>query len=399
MDLTNARSMELFRPNRLDISSSIRSIGVPPNYSLDVLFSTGLCEGGSVVAKWTLPSVSEKTELIRAKNDGSQAREAYQRGSQAVFEEYLQGVVQAEPLIDARWGWKFESLVEHPDHVTATVTEVATGTHHTIDAQYVIGCDGGGSRVRKAMGATMLGGPVPAALYLVHFRSRDLTRLRKQGQFWHIFFTSGQVLIAQDEVETWTLHTPVGLDEDVSAWDARDVVRRGLAGSMLGRDGRQGVEIEIEEVLVTSVWRPNIYVADRWRSDGGRVFVAGDAAHQMIPTGGYGMNTAVGDSFDLGWKVAAVLGGWGGEGLLRSYETERRPVAERCLERSGQHWKVQADVWGRCNAEGKRGVVVEASEEGRALRDWIGRHFEENDGENKDEGMELGIGIMGRGWW
>ena len=391
MDLTNARSMELFRPNRLNIGSAIREIGVPPQYSLGVLFSTGLAEGGEVVSKWDLASVAEKGKSIQEKNDGSQPREAYQRGSQALFEKYLQSVIQKDPLIESHWGWKFESLVEHDDHVNATVTEAASGKQHTVEAQYLVGCDGGGSRVRKSIDGKMLGGPVPGALYLVHFKSKDLTRLHKQGQFWHIFFTSGHAIISQDEVDTWTLHTLIAVDTDTSNWDPKQVVYRGLAGSVGGGEGYPGggrFEIDIDEVLVTSVWRPNIYVADKYSGGKGRVFLSGDAAHQIVPTGGYGMNTAVGDSFDLGWKLAAVLEGWGGEELLRNYEIERMPVADRCQERSGVHWSFQAEVWAKA-AESK-GAIVEQNEEGRLLKSGIDRRLQENDSENKDQGTELG---------
>jgi hypothetical protein len=80
-------------------------------------------------------------------------------------------------------------------------------------------------------------------------------------------------------------------------------------------------------MLYVGEWRQNLLVADRFQD--GRVLLAGDAVHLMIPTGGLGMNTGVGDAIDLGWKLAGTLQGWGGPGLLASYEAERRPVGER----------------------------------------------------------------------
>ena len=79
-------------------------------------------------------------------------------------------------------------------------------------------------------------------------------------------------------------------------------------------------------MLYVGEWRQNLLLADRYGE--GRVFLAGDAVHLMIPTGGLGMNTGVGDAVDLGWKLAATLQGWGGPGLLASYEAERRPVGQ-----------------------------------------------------------------------
>lgn len=106
------------------------------------------------------------------------------------------------------------------------------------------------------------------------------------------------------------------------------------------------------------------------------------------PTGGYGMNTAVGDSFDIGWKVAAAVHGYGGRSLLRSYEDERRPVGMRNIDRSGVHWKVHATVWGWVAQA--NGAVLASSEEGTALRKKIAQHVKAHDGENTDHGIELG---------
>jgi hypothetical protein len=87
------------------------------------------------------------------------------------------------------------------------------------------------------------------------------------------------------------------------------------------------------EMLSVNEWTQHLLCADRYAD--GRVFIAGDAAHLLIPTGGLGMNTGVGDATDLAWKLAATLAGWGGPHLLRSYEAERRPISLRNIEASG----------------------------------------------------------------
>src|ERR1700761_6274689 len=155
----------------------------------------------------------------------------------------------------------------------------------------------------------------PTCVLLVHFKSRDLTRLHKQGQFWHIFLLAehggfGGAIIAQDEVDTWTTHLFLPLDAEPEKIESRDAVYRVLGGI------HGEYRIEIDEILVRSVWRPNIAVARRWSSPNHRIHIVGDAAHQNIPTGGYGMNMGVGDAFDLGWKLAAVINGTGGSDLL-----------------------------------------------------------------------------------
>ncbi|KIW28126.1 uncharacterized protein PV07_07808 [Cladophialophora immunda] len=400
MDITNCRSMELFK--RLQIDQGLREVeammngwiglmsggnaGVPQNYSFDVHFSSGLSDGGERIAKWDLPSPDWWRAHIKAHNDGSMPREPYQRCSQAIFEAWLKPRIQAQPLIESHFGWKFETLAESDAGVECELTDTA-GETHRVKAQYVVGCDGAGSRVRKAIGVELIGGPVPAKLYLVHFKSRDLSRIQRQGQFWHIFFTSGHVIISQDEVDTWTAHTPLPLDFDVSTLDPEDTVYRVLGGS------RAPWPIAIDEVLVTSTWRPNICIADKYISPRGRVFLSGDAAHQNIPTGGYGMNTAVGDSFDIGWKLAAVLAGHGGPALLQSYEAERRPVAARNIERSGVHWSQHSFYKDLVDRTGD--AVTAKTAEGDAVRAQIAAYILAHDGENKDHGIEMGYRYNG----
>ena len=228
----------------------------------------------------------------------------------------------------------------------------------------------------------------PSSVLLVHFKSRDLTRLHKQGQFWHIFFLAepgvfGGAIIAQDEIDTWTAHMFLPLDSDPSKIESHEAVYRVLGGL-------NGLyPVEIDEILVRSVWRPNIAVARRWVGQSGRVFIAGDAAHQNIPTGGYGMNMGIADAYDLGWKLAAVVNKHAEKGLLESYEHERRPVALCNVERSGVHFKVHKHV-DDILAEGDPHCIDGDTNEARAMRLKIHDHYQTHDGENRDFGIELG---------
>jgi FAD-dependent monooxygenase len=143
--------------------------------------------------------------------------------------------------------------------------------------------------------------PRPGYVLLIHFKSKDLSRIQKQGQFWHIFvIREGQMsgaVIAQDEVDTWTIHLFLPLEVDHETIDSYDAVY-----SVLGGMGEK-YEIKIDEVLVRSTYRPNVAVSRSYSGLNGRVFFAGDSAHQNIPTGGYGMNMGIADAYDLGWKV------------------------------------------------------------------------------------------------
>lgn len=287
------------------------------------------------------------------------------------------------PLIDLMVGQKVEAVAEDENGVSVAVSDVDGSTRYTLDSEYVIACDGASSQVRKTLDIGLSGGTLPMKLYLVHFRSKDLTRIQNQGQFWHIFYTHGAVLIAQDEIETWTAHLAAPIEEDTSSWDPLEVIYCVLGGSA------GPYKIRVDEVIVNGIWKPNICVAEKYRSDGGRVFLAGDSAHQTIPTGAYGFSTGLGDGYDIAWKLAAVINGFGGEDLLRSYESERKPVAERNVIRGGVHMgshRIRND-WIRMASDPS--VVTTDSEEGAQLRNQIIKHIDENDRENKDLGIEI----------
>ncbi|KAH7232704.1 hypothetical protein B0J15DRAFT_572201 [Fusarium solani] len=356
MDVTNCRSMELF--NRLGISQGLRDLGVGQDYSFDVIFSSGLSDDGQIISKWDLSSPNAWRKQIASRNDGSMPRTPYQRCSQAVFEAWLKTKIQAEPLIDSCFGWKLETFTETDGGVQSTIVNTESGEIRLVQTQYLAGCDGAGSRVRKTLKSELVGGP------------------------------AGGVLISQDEVDTWTAHLPISLDTDWKSLDPKESVYKVLGGS-------QGpFPVTIDEVLVCSAWRPSIAIAQRFVSDSLRVFLVGDAAHQNIPTGGYGMNTAVGDSFDLGWKLAAVIKGWGGSGLLQSYEVERKPVAVRNIERSGVHHKVHQDYVGWV-LEAVPGTLSASTKDGLALRERIKAHVLAHNGENLDHGIEMGYRYNG----
>ena len=280
-------------------------------------------------------------------------------------------------------GHSFRSLIEDERCITTTVREVATDRLITIKSDYLVACDGSKSPVRRAVGIELQGAPLPMKLYLVHFKSRDLSKLHSQGRFWHIFYTSGGILISQDELDTFTAHLGLPLDADASVLDPHQVIYS-IVGGSLGP-----YPIQVDDIIVSSTWYPKICIADRYRSRAGtgRVFLAGDSAHQNVPTGGYGMNTGLGDAFDIAWKLAAVLQGYGGEALLRSYEHERKPVAARNIARSGEHMGVHLAAWEWVRGSSTECLLDPLDKAG--LRTRLVKHYDENDGENKEWGIEM----------
>lgn len=325
MDITNGRSMELFR--RLGVADKLRAVAVPEANNFDISWITSLT--GRELHRFRYPSVVEKRAEIRARNDGTQPREPAMRVSQVMIEPVLRDAILGDSLVEARWGVAVEEFVQDDEGVTATLRVAETGATETVRCDFLAGCDGGSSIVRDQLGIACDGKAAVAHRYMIHFRSDARDILQAFGVAWH-YQTDKGTLIAQDDKDTWTLQTrpppgvdPAAIDPDpiLDAWVGRSFPR---------------------EILVANPWFTHLLLAERYQE--GRVFLAGDAAHQYIPTGGYGMNTGIGDAVDLGWKLAAAVKGFAGRGLLQSYARERRPVGYRNRLASERHTGVRIRI-------------------------------------------------------
>ena len=221
--------------------------------------------------------------------------------------------------IDIRYGWSVTSVTDRGDHVSVAAAEHKGAGREVLTAQYVVGCDGAKSAVRDSGGIPQRRSDHDQMMVLLVFRSMDLHEMLKRypGKafynvlhpdlkgYWRFF---GRV-----DVGSWFFHAPVPADTTADA-DFTTMLH-----DVVGRP----FDLDIDYV---GFWDLRVSIADRYRA--GRVFVAGDAAHSHPPYGGYGINTGFEDARNLGWKLAACLQGWGGPGLLDSYDEERRPVFE-----------------------------------------------------------------------
>src|SRR3984893_15107032 len=316
MDITNARSMELFR--RIGLADALRSVAVPEANNFDVSWITSL--SGHELHRFRYPSVIEWRRMIRDRNNGSMPGEPPMRVSQVEIEPFLQRAIKDE-RIDARWAVALEDLSQNEEVVTATVC-TADGNAEQVRCRYLVGCDGGTSRVRNCLGIRLDGQSRVMQRFMTHFRSTACHLLQRWGIAWHYQSAAGS-LIAQNDRDIWTLQT---------RWP-QDVAPETVNPHVLLREFA-GCDFDYE-ILVANAWTPHLLVAERYGA--GPVFLAGDAAHQYIPTGGYGMNTGIGDAVDLGWKLAAAVEGFAGPRLLASYESERRPVGYRNRLASEHH--------------------------------------------------------------
>ena len=181
MERCNARTMEIFR--RMGLADKVRAAGLDRHVPMDVYITLALDQPALLQLKY--PSVAEARTEIAGCNDGSMPLEPYQLISQYTLEPLLKAECEALPAISVRYGCEFVSLSQHADKVTATVE--TKGESHQIGAQYVVGCDGGASVVRKQLGRSAPGrrgpaAPVSGALLQPHALRQDPDRRRAQGE-------------------------------------------------------------------------------------------------------------------------------------------------------------------------------------------------------------------------
>ena len=312
MERCNARTMEIYR--RLGIAEQVRDAGLPRDAPMDVFLALSMA--GPVLAHLPYPSVAQAKAEIAARNDGG-LLEPYQIISQYTLEPLLRSIVEKLPNVTVRFGCELISFEQGRDAVSGLVQPLGAAPY-TVRASYLVGCDGGSSAVRKQLGIRLEGEGNIRKLRQALFRCDDLYERIPMGKGRHYHVAEGPLfpfLILQDSTRHWTLHAAASSDAEMAV-----IFKKSLA-----------MPIEFA-MLSVNEWTQHLLCAERYGE--GRVFIAGDAAHLVIPTGGLGMNTGVGDAVDLSWKLAATLAGWGGPQLLASYEVECRPIGLRNVKAS-----------------------------------------------------------------
>ncbi|MCP5380062.1 MAG: FAD-dependent monooxygenase [Novosphingobium sp.] len=370
MDLTNGRSMELF--HRLGIDEQLRDAGVPRENAFDILWVTNMV--GHALHRFHYPSADEKTQIIRRENDGSQGAQAPLRVSQVEIEPVLKRAIDENPLVDVRFNYRFDEFISNgPDGVVARIVHSETGEAGEVSCRFLAGCDGGGSRVRRRLGINLAGEENVAGAYMVHFRTDDRELLQRWGPVYHLQ-NGGGTIIAQNDHDIFTLQAWLlpGMNPD-------DMTPEGVL------EGWIGTKFEYE-ILQANPWFAHFVVAERYREQS--TLLAGDAAHQYIPTGGYGMNSGIADAAGLAWVLAARLQGWGGDRLLDAYDAERRNTAWWHLEASRRHMGVRIRI---SELYAEAGDLLDEGPAGDARRaELAARIAELGNAENESWGVEYG---------
>ena len=250
--------------------------------------------------------------------------------------------------------------------VTAEIVDLESGQRERIEADYLVGCDGAMSAIRGQLGIGLTGQGVLGHPLHLFFRAPDfLKRVGKaEGTFFLAIDRDGlwaNIRVVDPVNAMWRLmvldsdgkQTPESIDKDA-------LIRRAV-----------GKPFEVEW-LSASIWTRRSVVAERYYK--GRVFLAGDAVHQLSPTGALGMNTGIGDVVDLGWKLAAVMQGWGGPNLLASYDSERQPIGMRTINNTaGFHLAHGQFESGFCDDRGRQRRRPRAARPSRSATGAAGR--------------------------
>jgi 2-polyprenyl-6-methoxyphenol hydroxylase-like FAD-dependent oxidoreductase len=313
----SARSMEIYR--RLGVAAKLRNVGLPEDYPNDVSYRTSFT--GTEFARICIPCRRDRFTDKSGPDGHWPTPEPPHRANQIFLEPVLFEHAATLPRVTILNRTQIESFEQSDNEVVATVRNLDTGEIARVACCYLIGCDGGRSTVRRAMGAQLEGDAVVQRVQATFIRAPDLIRLQKGERSWMTNAVNrhrvGNV-IAIDGHDRWMIFNYLKTDEaDFDAVD-RDLGIRTILG--VGPEFRY-------EIISNEDWHGRRLIANKFRE--ARVFIAGDAAHIWVPYAGYGMNAGIADATNLSWLLAAHLNGWAPAEILDAYQAERRPITEQ----------------------------------------------------------------------
>jgi 2-polyprenyl-6-methoxyphenol hydroxylase-like FAD-dependent oxidoreductase len=359
----SVRTLDFCR--QLGIAEKVRNWGFPSDWPLDSVFVTDMV--GYELGRVRTPSLGAMSHSEFSPERGRPCPQTW-------FDPILRDRARSFPQVTLRHRVRLESFVQDENGVTATLHDRVRGGTETVRASYLVGCDGFASTVRERLGIQIRGEPHIDWSMTIYLRIADLASYHDKGNAFRYVYVGPEgtwaFLSIVDGKELWRLQL---VDLDQSRLENADVPA--LVRRAMGRD----VPFTVED---RTLWERKRTVADRFMD--GRVFLAGDAAHAHPPNGGLGMNTGIQDAFDLGWKLAATLDGWGGDALLESYDRERRPASIRAADVSFKNYR-------RLVSAAQRADINSPTPEGDAARRAIGAQLvEENEKSWHPVGVHLG---------
>jgi len=347
MDLVGVRTMEFCR--RWGIVGAVESSPYNRALAQDNVYVTSLA--GYELGRERFPAMN-------ASRPPEQSPQKRERCPQDMFDPILRDWARGFPHVEIRYRHQLVDFKADEQRVVARVLDRDADTTLEIEAPFLVGCDGASSSVAKAIAGPMHGTPVLSNTTNIIFRAPQLLSLHDKGEAYRFIIvgTAGTwaTIVAINGFDRYRMSIVRTPPEGLPREAIEAAIRRAV-----------GLDFAFEILSVTS-WTRRELVASSY--GGGRVFIAGDAAHVMSPTGGFGMNTGIGDAVDLGWKLDAVLRGWGGPALLDSYTRERRPVALFNAREASMNF-------GRMLSPGPNPELCDPTPEGAARRATVGTAF------------------------
>ena len=305
MSAVSPRNMEFCR--RWGIADTVRTAIWPESRNADFVYVDHL--RGQELARSRRPTSAQRTTLTQSPETACHCPQIY-------FDPILATRARSLDSVTLRYGVRLDGFEADGATVRARLSEVASGAAETVTARWLVGCDGPAGVVREALGIRHGGLGVVANSVNIFFRSAELPSLHDKGwaRIYRLIDASGcwGEMIPIDGKELFRLT----VFDDAAALTEPAAALARMAGGAFPH-----------ELLSVLPWERRDHVAERYGA--GRVLIAGDAAHECSPTAGLGMHTGIEEAVNLAWKLAALLDGWGGAGLVASYEAERRPVALR----------------------------------------------------------------------
>jgi 2-polyprenyl-6-methoxyphenol hydroxylase-like FAD-dependent oxidoreductase len=364
---TNARSMEIFR--RLGCADAVRDAGLPADWNTDVVFLTRM--NGVEITRYER---STPADWRRGTPHGVGSTWPTPEPQHFISQIFLEPVLRAHARthygVQILEGWELTGFTQDDVGVHSTAINVDTGETLLFDSAYLVGADGGSSSVRAGIQARLEGQAVVRKTCSIYMRAPRLSEIARANPGWMYRFVSGVNLVAIDGVDKWLVHNHMPEGVDAESFDPEPLMFDSV-----------GERFDYE-ILSSVRWTARAMVANKYRE--GRVFLAGDAAHIWIPSGGFGMNTGIADAASLGWMLAGVLDGWLDPKVLDAYEIERAPLGVLVATHAAAWWRDIATV----RDEAKNITAIESD---AAVRHDLSKRIRSlNLGEFENAGMQLG---------
>jgi len=312
----SSRSMEVFR--RLGVAQKLRDAGLPADYPNDCAYRTTTT--GIELSRIPIPCRRDRFTTSDGPDTGWPTAEPPHRINQIYMEPVLFAHAAGIDGLKIFNRTAFENFEERNDGIIATVRDLDTDRISQIHADFLVGCDGARSVVRKAIDATLQGTPIIQRVQSTYIRAPDLLGLMGSPAWMTLSLNPRRcgTVVAIDGHEKWLVHNHLNREDETFESVDRDWSIRAILGV--------GSDFEYE-ILSEEDWVGRRLVSGRFRK--GRAFICGDAAHLWMPYAGYGMNAGIADATNLAWLLAACLQGWGGPAILDAYEAERLPITEQ----------------------------------------------------------------------